>query len=224
MSNTLHSLTDPTHITQIAVTAPIPDGLQAGILARVLDEIDHGLLLVDLTGRVLHANHRARRELTAGRTLRSDDGLLSAAQPAALVRIRKALKDAQHDCRSIVEIEHATEPLSLAFIPLGGQAGAPIDTVLVMCSRGAGVETLTIQMFAHAKRLTKAEQGVLAQLCAGQRAEQIACLQGVCVSTVRTHIQKVRQKTGSGSIHEIVQRVSRMPQIVSALRMASARD
>jgi len=225
MSNALHSLTIPPHVTQIPVTAPIPDGLQAGIMARVLDEIDHGLLLVDLTGRVLHANHRARRELAAGRTLRSDDGLLSAAQPAALVRIRKALKDAQHDCRSIVELEHPTEPLSLAFIPLGGgQAGAQIDTVLVMCSRGAGVETLTIQMFAHAKRLTKAEQGVLARLCAGQRAEEIACLQGVCVSTVRTHIQKVRQKTGSGSIHEIVQRVSRMPQIVSALRMASASD
>jgi len=225
MSNTLHYLTDVPRATQIPVTAPIPDALQAGILARVLDEIDHGLLLVDLTGRVLHANHRARRELAAGRTLRSEDGLLSSAQPAALVRIRKALKDAQHDCRSIVELEHATDPLSLAFIPLGGgQAGAQIDTVLVMCSRGAGVETLTIQMFAHAKRLTKAEQGVLAQLCAGQRAEEIACLQGVCVSTVRTHIQKVRQKTGSGSIHEIVQRVSRMPQIVSALRMASASD
>ena len=231
MLNTLHSLnahthaTPATHATQNSVTAPVPDGLQAGMLARVLDEIDHGLLLVDLTGRVLHANHRARRELAAGRTLRCDEGLLTAAQPAALVRIRKALKDAQHDCRSIVELEHPTEPLSLAFIPLGGgQAGAQIDTVLVMCSRGAGVETLTIQMFANAKRLTKAEQGVLTRLCAGQRAEEIACLQGVCVSTVRTHIQKVRQKTGSGSIHEIVQRVSRMPQIVSALRLVSVND
>jgi len=228
MSNTLNLLGAAAQIPQISqvpVTAPIPDGLQAGILSRVLDEIDHGLLLVDLTGRVLHANHRARCELAAGRTLRVDEGVLSAAQLAAATRIRKALKDAQHDCRSIVELEHSTDPLSLAFIPLGGgQAGAQIDTVLVMCGRGAGVETLTIQMFSNAKRLTKAEQGVLARLCAGQRAEEIACLQGVCVSTVRTHIQKVRQKTGSGSIHEIVQRVSRMPQIVSALRMVSARD
>ncbi len=46
--------------------APPPDALQAGLLARVLDEIDHGLLLLDLTGRILHANRPARRELTPG--------------------------------------------------------------------------------------------------------------------------------------------------------------
>lgn len=212
--------TYPAQPEQIAVTAPAPDALQAGVLARVLDEIDHGLFLVDLTGRILHANHQARRELASAKALRDEGGLLSACDLAGQTRVRKALKDAQHDCRSIVELEHATEALSLAFIPLGGgYGGGRVDTVLVMCSRRAGVELLTIQMFANAKRLTKAEQGVLAQLCAGHAAEKIACLQGVRLSTVRTHIQKVRQKTGSGSIHEIVQRVSRMPQIVSALRL-----
>ena len=35
------------------------------MLARVLDEIDHGLLVVDLTGRILHANHPARNALAA---------------------------------------------------------------------------------------------------------------------------------------------------------------
>ena len=217
-----HHLEQPAPST---VTAAAPDPLQAGMLARVLDEIDHGLLLVDLTGRILHANHPARRELAAARALRSVGGMLCAGMPGWQARIRQALKDAEHDCRSIVELEHASEPLSLAFIPLGsGGAGAPVDTVLIMCSRRAGVETLTVQMFAHAKRLTKAEQNVLTQLCAGHRAEEIACLQGICLSTVRTHIKNVRQKTGSGSIREIVHRVSRMPQIVSALRLVAARD
>ncbi len=208
-----------------AVTAPAPDALQAGMLARVLDEVDHGLLLVDLTGRILHANHPARRELASARALRSVDGMLSAGTPGWQTKIRQALKDAEHDCRSIVELEHSSEPLSLAFIPLGARpGGAPVDTVLIMCSRRAGVETLTVQMFAHAKRLTKAEQTVLTQLCAGHGAEEIACLQGIRLSTVRTHIKNVRQKTGSGSIREIVHRVSRMPQIVSALRLVAAQE
>ncbi len=207
------------------VTAAAPDPLQAGMLARVLDEIDHGLLLVDLTGRILHANHPARRELAAARALRSAGGMLNAGLPEWQARIRQALKDAEHDCRSIVELDHASEPLSLAFIPLGsGAVGAPVDTVLIMCSRRPGVEMLTVQMFAHAKRLTKAEQNVLTQLCAGHGAEEIACLQGICLSTVRTHIKNVRQKTGSGSIREIVHRVSRMPQIVSALRLVAAQE
>ncbi len=197
-----------------------PNGLQAGMLANVLDEIDHGLLLVDLTGRIVHANYPARRELAAGRALATAGGMLTAPSGESQSRLRQALKDAAHDCRSIVELAHADEPLSLAFIPMG----TPVDTVLVMCNRRRGVESLTVQMFARARRLTKSEQNVLSQLCAGHGAEEIAALQGIQLSTVRTHIKNVRQKTGSTSIREIVQRVSRMPQIVSALRMAAAYD
>jgi DNA-binding CsgD family transcriptional regulator len=76
-----------------------------------------------------------------------------------------------------------------------------------------------MQMFARAKRLTPAEQAVLAQLCAGHAAQEIACLQGIRVSTVRTHIKNVRQKTGRNSVRELVRELSRMPQIVSALRL-----
>lgn len=201
---------------------PTPDALQASMMARVLDEIDHGLVLVDLTGRILHANHPARRELAAARALRSVDGMLCTGDPLWQPRLRQALKDAERDCRSIVELEHAGETLSLAFIPLAALPGSDaIDTVLIMCSRRAGCEMLTMQMFARAKRLTKAEQSVLEQLCAGQRAEEIAGLQGIRLSTVRTHIKNVRQKTGSSSIREVVHRVSRMPQIVSALRLSA---
>ena len=63
------------------------------------------------------------------------------------------------------------------------------------------------------------QPGMLARLCAGHGAEEIACLDGIRMSTVRTHIKNVRQKTGSSSIREVVHRVSRMPQIVSALRL-----
>ncbi|RST56005.1 helix-turn-helix transcriptional regulator [Variovorax sp. MHTC-1] len=200
---------------------PPPDALQAGLLARVLDEIDHGLVLVDLTGRILHANRPARRELAAGRALHRVDGLMEGALPVWQAKIRQALRDAERDCRSIVELGPAGEPLSLAFIPLAMLHGSEtVDTVLVMCSRRASCETLTVQMFARSKRLTPAEQAVLTQLCAGHGAQEIACLQGIRVSTVRTHIKNVRQKTGRGSVRELVRELSRMPQIVSALRLA----
>jgi DNA-binding CsgD family transcriptional regulator len=201
------------------VTASPPDPLQPGMLARVLDEIDHGLLLVDLTGRILHANYPARRELASGHVLRNGDGMLCAGNSGAQAKVRQALKDAERDCRGIVELDHAGETLSLAFIPLAAVHGSAIDTVLVMCSRRPGCESLTMQMFARARHLTRAEQNVLSRLCAGHGAEEIACLEGIRMSTVRTHIKNVRQKTGSSSIREVVHRVSRMPQIVSALRL-----
>ncbi len=196
-----------------------PDPLQAGMLMRVLDEIDHGLLLLDLTGRILHANYPARRELSAARVLRSVQGMLGGGGEASQSKIRQALKDAERDCRSIIELDHEGESLSLAFIPLAGLHGdGAIDTVLVICSRRAGCETLTMQMFARARHLTRAEQNVLARLCDGHGAEEIACLEGIRMSTVRTHIKNVRQKTGASSIGAVVHRVSRLPQIVSALR------
>lgn len=212
----IHFLQEPSR----AVTATPPDALQAGMLARVLDEIDHGLLLVDLTGRILHANYPARRELSAARALHSAEGMLCAASPASQAKIRQALKDAERDCRGIVELDHGADGLSLAFVPLAAVHGSgTVDTVLVICSRQPGCEMLTMQMFARAKHLTRAEQNVLTRLCDGHRAEEIACLEGICMSTVRTHIKNVRQKTGSNSIREVVHRVSRMPQIVSALRL-----
>lgn len=202
------------------VTAAPPDALQPGMLARVLDEIDHGLLLLDLTGRILHANFPARRELTSAHALRNGDGMLCAGSPASQAKIRQALKDAERDCRSIVELEDGSDALSVAFIPLAAVHGSEtVDTVLVICSRRPGCEMLTMQMFARARHLTRAEQNVLARLCAGHGAEEIACLEGIRMSTVRTHIKNVRQKTGSSSIREVVHRVSRMPQIVSALRL-----
>jgi len=200
--------------------ASTPDSVQAGLLARVLDEMDHGLLLVDLNGRILHANRPGRRELAGGRALRQVEGTLWAAQPAWQAKLRQALKDAERDCRSIVELDPEGETLSLAFVPLAVlHASAAVDAVLIICSRRSNCETLTVQMFARAKRLTPAEQAVLTQLCAGRGAQEIACEQGICVSTVRTHIKNVRQKTGRGSVREIVRELSRMPQIVSSLRL-----
>lgn len=201
------------------VTAPPPDALQAAMLARVLDEIDHGLVLVDLTGRILHANHPARFELASAQALCERDGMLWGSDDNRHRQIRQALKDAAHDGRSIVELEHQETPLSLAFIPMASLPGGRIDTVLIMCSKRQNCATLTMQMFARANRLTRAEQNVLRQLCDGHRAEEIAGLQGIRVSTVRTHIKSVREKTGSSSVREIVHRLARMPQVVSAVRM-----
>ena len=203
------------------VSAVPPDGLQAAMLARVLDEIDHGLLLVDLTGRILHANHPANCELASAQALCERDGMLWGSDDGRQRQIRQALKDAAHDGRSIVELEHDASPLSLAFIPMASLPGGRIDTVLIMCSKRQNCATLTMQMFARANRLTRAEQNVLRQLCDGHRAEEIAGLQGIRVSTVRTHIKSVREKTGSSSVREIVHRLARMPQVVSALRVGA---
>jgi len=185
------------------------------LLARVLDEIDHGLILVDLGGRILHTNQPARAELAAAQALCVRDGLLQGSDDARQRKIRQALREAADDVRAIVEFDHDGQALSLAFVPMAGQPDGRIDAVLIMCSKRQNCASLTMQMFARANRLTRAEQQVLRQLCDGHRAEEIAGLQGIRVSTVRTHIKSVREKTGSNSVREIVHRLARMPQVAA---------
>ena len=68
--------------------------------------------------------------------------------------------------------------------------------------------------------LTGAETRVLEQLCAGTEPLRIAALHGVEISTVRTQITCIRQKTGAGDITALVMRVAQLPPMVSALRSA----
>ncbi len=207
------------------VTAPAPDALQFGRLARALDAIEHGLLLVDLTGRILHANPLARRELDVAGALRSADGMLVSGNPGWQQQIRQALQDAARDCRSIVELdfelelEHASGALSLAFIPFAALPGGTVDTVLVMSSQRHAGAMLALQLFGHANRLASAEQEVMGQLCGGHQTDEIAGLQGICISTLHTPIRNVDPKSGGHGIGDFVHRLSHRPQVESALRL-----
>jgi DNA-binding CsgD family transcriptional regulator len=58
---------------------------------------------------------------------------------------------------------------------------------------------------------------VLAALCDGDDPSGIARRFGVAVSTVRSQIASIRQKTRSTSIRELVRQVAVLPPIVSAI-------
>jgi len=62
------------------------------------------------------------------------------------------------------------------------------------------------------------EQQVLAALCDGQRAKEIAVRLAIGEATVRTHVNNIKTKTGCASIVDIVKQVSRLPPMVAALR------
>jgi len=131
------------------------------------------------------------------RAMRNGQGTLCAGDAASQSRIRQALRDAERDCRSIIELDHDGEVLSLAFIPLAAVHGSGVvDTVLVICSRRAGCEMLTMQMFARSRHLTRAEQNVLSAIRdSGDLADET-------VEKVRTAVEQfaqgfeVREETG----------------------------
>lgn len=191
-------------------------------LAAMLDAIDYGMLLMVDGSQVLHINHAARAELDAGHPLQLLGRELRARHPQDVARLHEALAGAQRGLRKLVTLGDNDEmPLAVAVVPLGDLAPVPVPgspdmsqaTLLLMGKRQV-CEGLTVQWFARLHALTPAETKVLEALCHGRAAKEIAEAHGVGLSTIRSQIAAIRDKTGADGIREVVERMAVLPPIL----------
>jgi DNA-binding CsgD family transcriptional regulator len=195
--------------------------LSARAMARMLDVVDYGMLLLLDDARVAYANAVARDELAGDHPLRLQDGLLVATQPADATALRGALHAAARRCaQSLLTLGGPSGPrVSVSVVPMGEPGELPA-TLLVLGKRQA-CEMLSREAFARHHGLTMAEARVLDRLCDGERPSAIAERLGVKLTTVRTQIGSIRAKTGARDIGQIVQLVSRLPPLPCLMRRAT---
>jgi DNA-binding CsgD family transcriptional regulator len=185
--------------------------------AQMLDEMDYGMLLVLDEVRVAHVNHAARLDLDADHPLQLLGNELRVRLPQDLLPLRDAIADAARRARRcLLTLGDASRRVTVSVVPLPPLAGS--TATLVLLGRRSTCEELTVQGYARSHSLTPAETEVLRGLCAGERPAQIARRQGVAISTVRTQIGSIRVKTATDSIRGLVQRVSLLPPLMTALR------
>ena len=195
--------------------------LGAGLLLRLLDEIDYGLMLVAGDGRIRMANRPARAECATAGALRLEHGRLDAVDAADRAALLRALAGAQQGRRTMLRVGRGAHVVDIAVVPL---AGADDDDdaggahALVVIGKRQVCEALSVEMYARAHRLTAAEGNVLQALCNGLEPTSIARQFGVAVSTIRTQVSSIRLKTEAGSIRDLVKQVAVLPPIVNALR------
>lgn len=193
------------------------------LLACVLDEVDYGLLMLSADGRVVRVNHAARAALVASGTLHLAGRRLVSRAPAQQRQLDQAFAAARDEGRrTMLTIASGTGSAGLSIVPLPvalteARAG---HAVLVSFERGRIAESLSLDAHAREHRLTLREQQVLAALCDGQRAKEIALRLEIGEATVRTHVNNIKAKTGCASIVDIVKKVSRLPPMLTALRPA----
>ncbi len=89
--------------------------------------------------------------------------------------------------------------------------GAPC--ALLIFGRQEVCGPLSVQFFAREHGMTMAESAVLAALCNGHSPRRIADDHGTAISTIRTHILKIREKTGVRSITDLLCVASRLPPL-----------
>ncbi len=216
------------------VHVPGAASLQAGLLQAVLDQVDYGMAVVDTdTQQLIFANAHALCALAENlprgvhdlnaRGLRLTHGHLSVQDDDQADQLKAALTKTKSRMRGLLRLtDHAGQELTIAVMPLSGFDGIQTDTAtltpapsyaLLVFAKQQLCDTTSVTLFARERGLTSAEGQVLAHVCKGLRPAQIATHQGVQVSTVRTQLRAIRQKTASDSMRQLVQKVSSLPPL-----------
>ena len=200
-----------------AAGAGATGGAVSPVLELVLDELAYGVAVVTAAGEMVHANHAARHELGRQQALWVQGGRLRVQTPHDLQSLQQALSRAATGRRSLITLGGAqSQRLSLAVVPMRRiREVAPAHAAL-MFSRPSVCGSLMLCFFARSHSLTPAEENVLAILCQGYSAPEIAQQLKVAVSTVRSHVRSLCAKTRSSGVRELVNRVAMLPPLAPA--------
>ncbi len=175
-------------------------------LASVLGVARFGVFVVDGALRLLYANPTAETLLERHDGIAYRNGVFSAgtATQALHAAVRAAAKnDAASAGRTIrIERGNARPPLILHVLPVAGDVREkvrppPASEVIVLAVDPESGLGPAIAIFGDAYRLTTAERQVLTRLVAGDAPKEIADVLKIEVATVRTHLHRLFEKTGT---------------------------
>ena len=187
------------------------------LLSAMLDEIDYGVVLVLDETVVGHVNHAARVELGRDHPLQLLGDELRARRACDATPLREALAAAtQRGMRRMLTLGDPARAVSVAVVPLSS-GGTEQQAALLVFGKREVCETLSVQSFARCHGLTPTETAVLQALCEGRKTTEIAQQHAVAMTTLRTQIGSIRQKTGAPSIRALVRQVAVLPPLVGAL-------
>ena len=204
-------------ITELARVADRSASLDQS-LARLSEELAHGVLVVQHDRTLLHANQAARDELERNAVL----GLAGdSIRPRSLDGRRcldQALGRAVQGSRSLITLQgNAQAVLTLAVVPLETTSDQQQGKVALLFSRASICASLMVSFFARSHQLTSAEEVVLGQLCRGHSTPEIASLLSVAVSTVRTHVRSLCSKTRAAGVRELLNRIAVLPPVAPSV-------
>lgn len=212
----LRTLAPPHSIDSDHRTMPqAANGCTASSLLRgVLDALSLGLVLVDADARVLHANQAAQALCKAGAPI-ALNGRSMVLTPAHRQQLDVALRGAQRRQWAMVVLRLGAQRLSVGVVPMASDAVQPGLTAMLVIAPQSQPSSLALQFFCQTHHLTNMEGKVLVALCHGQKPSQIAAAGRVAISTVRTQVAAIREKTQTNSVSHLLQLVGALPPMGS---------
>ncbi len=178
-------------------------------LAGVIDRLSAGIFLIGADGAIMHANAQARAMLAANDMLRGVGGRLVAADPQVNAGLRDALLAAMFGdgiggialpLTSRDGMRHVIEVLPLR---ASGHRGAA-----VLVARATFETPPRPDVIRQAYRLTPTELRVLFAIVDVGGVPEVAAALGIASSTVRTHLARLFNKTGTRRQADLVKLVA----------------
>lgn len=187
----------------------------ASTFAATLDAIAAGVVIVDEHLGIIHANAAAENGLQSGDPLSSRNGRLHLQHPTTHGVLASAVAQAARD---EVALERRSigiptrrrdgSPAVLRVLPLRyGELRpglAPSAVAAVFIAEAAGPPQLPADALAVLYDLTPAETRVFELIVAGRTLAEVATQLGVSLTTVKSHLGRVFEKTGCGRQAELV--------------------
>ena len=182
---------------------------QAVTFADALDGLSAGVLFVDSSGRITHANAAGQAMIAEGDVLRAPLGQLVASDPDVNRALRSiflaaAVSDAAIGVRGVAVPLAARdgERYVAHVLPLSSgarrSAGANYAAAVVLFVQKAAFATRSPpEAIAKTYRLTAMEVRVLLAIVEVGGAPQVAEALGIGESTVKTHLKRLYEKTGA---------------------------
>lgn len=204
-------------------TPAAPAGLLAALPGRVqrlaaigqclLQHLETPLIVADAHGRVLESNGSATRRMDQCEGLWLDaTGRLAVRQGGRWVPVTKWLPELAAGRSVTLVLEAEGTPMQLVLKPMVLGASAP---AAALPGLGGGelfwalatVERVTLTRADAMRRrfhFTRTQARLAEMLCQGMAPVQAAELMGVKISTVRTHVGEMYEKTGTHSQAQLV--------------------
>jgi len=186
----------------------------------LVDLLDIGIYVTDNAGTILYSNKMGQELIAAGDTLYSAGGRLSARNPRVEKSIRnffssfRKLTAISNNDRLLLSVTDRNEsvyvshllPLKLNLEYAFDDIGTPAADLFI---RRAKLEmSLNVDVLSDAFRLTPAEVRVLTSIVNIGGTPEAAAAMGIAVTTVKTHLGRLFEKTGTTRQADLVKLVA----------------
>ncbi len=186
----------------------------------VLDRLSTGVMVVSRKGEVVYMNQSAAETTIAAdgfsiginNIIKASNSKETAKLQEACLQIDGAHSDGKMLALSIRRPSQR-EALKLIFAPLDEWSEASDRRIIIFVADPEKEALPSVEMIASFFGLTPAESNLSWQLIHGQRMEEIAATLGITISSARTYLKRIMEKTGSNRQVDLVRLLLSTPQI-----------